>query len=705
MSRRKVTALFALLASLASPLAFAASEGAPQADDKSARSANTPYFRITVVDEETGRGIPLVKLTTTNSTEYWTDSAGMVAFLEPEMMGAKVQMDVETYGYSMPRSGFGRQVIGFVPKAGEKMVVKLHRDAIAQRLYRLTGTDIYRDSRILGDKTPVTQDPSPMPVVGMDSVVTAVYHGKMYWIWGDTGITATNLGNFRSTGATSDLPGKGLDPEVGVYYTFFRNPGGRVQAMVNTDHNLTWLGGMHVVRDKAGKEHLFTGYSKIKPPMSIFEAGLAEFNDKTNQYDILWSYPADANLRLGACHFRHSDNGQEYFYQTFSVPGVRCRANLDAIKDIYSYEGLTCLKEGSKFDGSAEQLVRDQQGNLVWGWRRNTSVVGPREVHKLIANKLATAADMPYALRESRTGEAVMPHGGSVYWNEYRQRWVACILQTFGTSWLGEVWYFEGDTPVGPWVYGDKIITHTIFRKAKRGGRRVDEAEARAAETYGFYNVKHHPEFDKDHGRAIYLEGTYTRQFSGATQSTPRYNYNQMLYKLELDDPRLRLPVPVYRVSGNDGDAGAEHAGYYTKTDVPKKVRLDGEAVIAFFAPDRQRRGTVPVYQVRQAKSKGVRLTLQKPAGDANPAIAFYAGAPEASSTAASDALKAAVPLYEYLDPKTGERLYSVKQSIDAQDARIDDLPADAGRFQRADKPICRVWPNPIRFNPHRLTP
>ena len=687
-------------ASFLSPLAFGARGSADTSARKSPPRVGNPIFRITVVDEQTGRGIPLVRLTTTNQIQYWTDSAGVVAFWEPEMMGVRVQMEVETYGYSMRRNGFGQQTIWFMPKAGEKLVVKMHRDAIAQRLYRLTGTDIYRDSRMLGDRTPVTQDPSLLPVTGMDSVVTAVYHGKMYWIWGDTGITATNLGNFRSTGATSDLPGAGgLDPEVGVYYTFFRNSDGRIQGMINTEHNLTWMGGMHVVRDKQGKERLFAHYSKIKPPMSVAEAGLLEFNDQTNKYDIVWSYPKDANLHLGSNHFRYTDQDTEYFYETGSFPTVRCRPDVDSIKDIYSYEGLTCLKQGSKFDGSADQLVRDPQGNLVWGWRRNTSVVGPGEIQKLIAKQLATPADCPFALKDAKTGAMVQPHGGSVYWNEYRQRWVACTLQTFGTSWLGEVWYFEGDTPVGPWVYGEKIITHTITHKGK-GGRRVDEAGPGGAETYGFYNVKHHPEFDKEQGRAIFIDGTYTQSFSGAKQPTPRYNYNQMMYKLELDDERLFLPVPVYRLGAH---VDAATAGYYTKLNVSKAARLDGDAVIAFFAPDRPRANTVPVYQVRQGKT--VRLTLEKPAGGKKSSVAFFA----ALSDGDGAKRQATVPLYEYTDQKSGERFYSVKESLSGNaaghGAALDEIPTDAGRFQRGDKPLCRVWPNPIRFNPYRLKP
>jgi hypothetical protein len=49
-----------------------------------------------------------------------------------------------------------------------------------------------------------------------------------------------------------------------------------------------------------------------------------------------------------------------------------------------------------------------------------------------------------------------------------------------------------------------------------------------------------HAFFDQDAGRLIYFEGTYTSTFSGNPDPTPRYDYNQIMYRLDVDDPRLR---------------------------------------------------------------------------------------------------------------------------------------------------------------------
>ena len=41
-------------------------------------------------------------------------------------------------------------------------------------------------------------------------------------------------------------------------------------------------------------------------------------------------------------------------------------------------------------------------------------------------------------------------------------------------------------------------------------------------------------------GEMICFEGTYTHTFSGNPHPTPRYDYNQVMYRLELGDERLR---------------------------------------------------------------------------------------------------------------------------------------------------------------------
>ena len=106
------------------------------------------------------------------------------------------------------------------------------------------------------------------------------------------------------------------------------------------------------------------------------------------------------------------------------------------------------------------------------------------------------------------------------------------ISQSMGRSMLGEVWFSEAATPTGPWKYARRIITH---------------------DNYSFYNPKQHPMLDSKGGGSIFFEGTYTTMFSGNPRPTPGYDYNQIMYKLDLTDERLNLPVPIYS-RGIQGD-------------------------------------------------------------------------------------------------------------------------------------------------------
>ncbi len=180
---------------------------------------------------------------------------------------------------------------------------------------------------------------------------------------------------------------------------------------------------------------------------------------------------------------------------------------------------------------------------------------------------------------------------------------------------LGEVWFAEADTPVGPWVYGRKVVTH---------------------EKYSFYNPKQHPMFARDGGRAIYFEGTYTTTFSGNTNPTPRYDYNQVLYKLDLADPRLNLPVAIYEAEGR----------YLPKSPGHR---------VAFFALDRPGSGTVAI---------------------GNPAI-FHA-----------------LPLDRKDPPGTTTELYEST----AKDGR-PGFYTDEGRLAlERGLPVARVWRSPSRL-------
>ena len=210
-------------------------------------AAASDHFKIACVDEETGRGIPLVELRTVNNIKSFTDSNGLIAFNEPGLMGRKVFFHVQSHGYEFPKDGFGNRGVALTLKAGGSAVIKLHRVNIAERLYRVTGAGIYRDTVLLGEKPPTEQPVINGDVFGQDNVITAVFKNQVYWFWGDTDRPGYPLGNFSVSGATSQLPGKGgLDPKIGVNLHYFTNSDGFTRKMLLLEGpGLVWIGAVH----------------------------------------------------------------------------------------------------------------------------------------------------------------------------------------------------------------------------------------------------------------------------------------------------------------------------------------------------------------------------------------------------------------------------------------------------------------------------
>src|SRR5206468_93282 len=131
--------------------------------------------------------------------------------------------------------------------------------------------------------------------------------------------------------------------------------------------------------------------------------------------------------------------------------------------------------------------------------------------------------------------------------------------------------------------------------------------------------------------------GTYTHSFSGNSDQTPRYDYNQIMYKLDLGDKRLALPSPIRNIDIAQGFNALDRPGIDSVPIVLDTGRLRvgklDEKYIVFHAI---------------------------PAEMKNPPPAI-------------------VPLYEFSDGKTYR--YST------------DPPAKLEGFKRGEQPLCRVWP------------
>ena len=114
-------------------------------------------FGVQVVDDQTGRGVPMVRLRTTSNQSYYTDSGGYAAIDDAALMNQKVFFTVTSFGYEFPADMFGSRGSALEVKPGGSATLKIKRINIAERLYRTTGEGIYRDTVLLGKKPPIAQ--------------------------------------------------------------------------------------------------------------------------------------------------------------------------------------------------------------------------------------------------------------------------------------------------------------------------------------------------------------------------------------------------------------------------------------------------------------------------------------------------------------------------------------------------------------------
>ena len=436
-----------------------------------------------------------------------------------------VYFHVSSHGYEAAADGFGFRGIRVTLVPGEQKVIPLRRINIAERLYRVTGEGIYHDSQLLGEPTALPYSMRPKGrVFGQDSVVNTIYKDKLFWFWGDTNRADYPLGNFEVSGAVSPLPGNAEhNPADGVDLNYFVTDDGFTRPMCPIDGaGPVWIGGLLVVEDN-GRETMLCGYSRMKDLGTRRELGIAKWNDDKEIFEKYVEFPLDTPLELHGHPIKIVREGETWFYFGHAMPNVRVRANLHDLIDPQRYQAFTSLRPGSRWNDDDPPLDRDKQGALVWAWKENTDLITPPRWAILLKKGLVNAEESKFELIDMETGDSIIPHSGSVTWNEHRKRWILITVQIGGRSILGEVWYAEALDPMGPWSPARRIVTH---------------------DGYSFYNVKQHPYFAS--GNHLYFEGTYTWMFSGEDQATPRYEYNQIMYRLNLDDPRLpRMPDPV----------------------------------------------------------------------------------------------------------------------------------------------------------------
>lgn len=313
-------------------------------------------------------------------------------------------------------------------------------------------------------------------VVGCDSVQNAVHQGRLFWAWGDTTLARYPLGIFDMTSATT-----------------------AVQPL-----------------------------ESFEPPLRL---KFQYFTDDQGRPRAVAKMPGSGPTWVSGYVSLPDTNGVPHLVGTY----VKIRPPLEAYEaglcvwneDTSMFERHRVLWTESEAQPKQPPVPEGQPALWKDGHGKEWVLFGnPLPVLRCLATFEAWQDSAQWEVLPPQTtltspdGKLVKPHSGSIAWNPYRQRWVTVFMEALGKpSAFGELWYAEATVPTGPWGNAVKILSH---------------------ENYTFYNPRLHPEFTPTNSPILIFEGTYTMQFANHPPPTPRYDYNQILYRLDLDDPALK---------------------------------------------------------------------------------------------------------------------------------------------------------------------
>lgn len=499
------------------------------------------------MDADTGRGIPLAYLRTTYKTVYVTDSDGFVAFLEPDLMNEDVWFTFASYGYGTPglNSEYGPGFrLHVIPGASQTITLTKNQTEgqIADRLYRMTGYGVYRDSVLLGRQPPIQSPDLNARVTGSDTIQCAKWKNKLLWLWQDTSSVSLGPfdGNYFMTGATTDLPER-LEPDRGLNWEYYTQQGRdpryftRNMSHVILEQNRTspiWIDGLTVVPDAQGVQHMVGRYLAQNGQLITLEQGLVEWND-TNETLERASRGLDLRKPLPDGHpifVRDAASGKRF---VFYGNNTRVEATYENVIDPGQYEAYTCLD-------ALGRVRRNPNGTAFFSWVKGGMPVNFQVSFDLVRDGNITQAEAPYQLLDvdSRPNRPVAMAAVGIAWNPYLKLWVNIMEQgKYGEDvprGLGEIWFATAKSPVGPWKYSRKVATHTMLDETQLVNNNND-----------LYNPVQHYELMREGGRVVYFSGTFVSTFSGNTFRTPYYDYNNIMYRLFMNDSRLEgLPTP-----------------------------------------------------------------------------------------------------------------------------------------------------------------
>jgi hypothetical protein len=312
-------------------------------------------------------------------------------------------------------------------------------------------------------------------VLGCDSVQNAVHDGRMFWAWGDTNVAHSPLGIFHMTSATTAL--RPLDRFEPPLQLKFK-----------------------YFADEEGRPR---GVAKLPGEGPTWLSGFTSLPDKSGRNRLVAVYmkikPPMEGYECGLCEWNERSENFEHLRTVWTK-------SESSPKHPPMPQGHPVIVDG---DGGRKGALFGDPFPYLKCAATFEAWQDPTKWEQIKPQKSLPTAD----------GKSIQPASGSIAWNGYRKRWVTVFLQSFGKpSWLGEIWYAESDSPYGPWGPAVKVLSHA---------------------NYAFYNPRLHPEFTPLNSPILLFEGTHAHTFANHPEPTPRYDYNQILYRLDLDDPKL----------------------------------------------------------------------------------------------------------------------------------------------------------------------
>jgi len=313
-------------------------------------------------------------------------------------------------------------------------------------------------------------------VLGSDSIQLAAYRDRLFWLWGDTTLAHYPLGVFDSSAATTSLaPLQTFEPPVRLTLDYFRDPTGRPR-----------------------------GVAKMPGTGPTWLSGMVTLPDAQGRPHLVSVYSKIRGYlqayETGLCEW-NDDTRQ---FDRLHVLWTRSDTGSEPVASPQGHPAFWADDQGRRWVLFGDPFPRVRCPATFEAWQ-NTNTWEVLESQR--------------QLRAASGDAIVKPHSGSIAWNPWRMRWVTVFMEAGGKpSVLGELWYAEADAPTGPWGPAVKVLSH---------------------DNYTFYNPRLHPELTPADSPVLLFEGTYTAEFADRPAPTPRYNYNQVVYRLDLDDPAL----------------------------------------------------------------------------------------------------------------------------------------------------------------------